>query len=161
MIVTASALKQLVFNFFLSNCGYFSLFVVLFRFIFVFLWFLLIFVFSQKPLLASGFELQLLLFFLLFDFVLCLELFLPGYEVLYSNWSEGCEFGSFEYLLFGSQLDLVSLISSAFDQILVDPCSCLLHDIVHYGFLFTVADDLVYFAVYCVQIIASESSQWL
>ena len=57
---------------------------------------------SEKPLLPCDLYLSkdLLLYLLLVVFMLRIELLLPGIKVLYGDWGEGSEFGSFEDLIF-------------------------------------------------------------
>lgn len=145
---------------------FFFLLLVIFFFIIILIILVLVFfdfiiLFAKEPLLAGNFSFGLLLLNLL-KFILGIKLLLPGKEGLNRNRRIGGKLRFFKDLLLLLIESLLLLsISFALDQVLLDPVTYLLHNLVDNGAVLVLVDYVFNVTGYCCQVVPSQSSHWL
>jgi len=89
--------------------------------------------------------------------MLCVKLFFPRVEILHCDRSESCKFRSFEYFFDFGYLCFLSLVGSAFDQVLMNPVSGFLNDIKNDRFLLAILDDLINYFDDMIDVVSGKS----
>ena len=154
MIITCSV-KELVLGLFNSYLS--LLFYILILLLRIVLRLFNNLVLAQKPFFSRDLNFSLFLIFISFGSIFGVKIFFPNIEVLHSDRSESCELGPFKHFLGLLRHILLNFKGPPFDQILMDPASCLLYNIKNNRLLVAISNYFINLLDDVIDIVSSQA----